>query len=441
MGKLSNVFGILALLLAGGAAFLSFKISGRREEFRQRADKMAAAVVDIVKTVDEDSGTALASEVTFTPGDPKTRKKDSGSLSSVKFHEAKDESGNFPDFQEQIDKAVDHVDALAKRRNELAQILMGTVTSLGIPEDYLAEANLRTLADQAAFGDASQKVQSHADALKRRDDAMIEAIQATAQVLGEAIDGGSFSTRKQDQDEEGRIEYGDYGHASALNTVKNGVRSLNERAEAFGETIGSAMANVKRHEGIFEWSVDPRDVKSKNKASYDPAHIEFINDFVKLNEQLDNLVAARVELVEKKKRIDSLETDLSAANAEVKKAKDEIEAKNTEIRKLERELARLDPNRVIDGGGGGTTEREIEGIVRRVDTDYNYVILDLGKIDGLIAGTELLVARDGEYVAKVQVSEVLDTLSVADILPLAVRDVVKPDDQVILAVPAAAKPN
>ena len=433
MGKLSNIFGVLALLLAGAAAFFSFTISQRRAEFRLRADKMATAVVEIVRTVDTDSGTALASEVTFTPGDPKLRKKDSGALSSVEFHQAKDESGAYNAFQAHLDKALAHVRDLAKRRNDLAQVLTATAATLGLPEDHLADADLRGLADSQAFSDATQTVQSHADALVRRDAAILDTLDKTAQAIGESIDKQALTTRKQEQNDEGEPQLGDYPCSFTLDAFRKGVTDLNERAEAFGRTIVAAMANVKRHEGIFEWSVSPADVKAKQKDSYDPAHIEFINDFGKINDQLDNLVAARIELVENKKRIDALETDLSAANAKIRDNEVTIGKRDLRIRELERRLALLDDNFQIDGA---PSNKELVGQVRQVDPDYNYVILNLGKTDRISKGTELLVARGDEYVAKVRVTQVLDTISVADVLPVAAKGEVKPDDQVILAVPA-----
>jgi len=483
MGKLGNIFGVLALLLAGAAAFFSFTISQRRAEFRLRADKMAATVAEIVQAIDDESGTSVASEVSFTAGNADEGTKGDGSLSAIKFHEAKDEGGEFADFQGVLDKAVEHVNDLATRRTQLADSLYTAAQILELREDqFPAEvmtedeeeeeedgdlegdevegegeegeaeegeeegeeeeeevevqgvvARLRDLGDPEVFADATERIQAHITAVKDRDDAMLKTLTAAAKVIDEPINEKALTARKESQDEEGNIELGAYPCETTLGDFQKNVVALDKRSAAYSQTLVAAMAKVKAHEDIFEWTADPTRVKSKRQSDYGPAHSKYLSDFIKLNEQLDNLVAARVDLVAKKKKIGELETDLEVANDKAKAADATVVERDRRIRELIRELAKR--GKIIDDDGTGGGGVEIVGAIKRVDSEFNYVILDIGRADLVTQGSEWLVARENEYIARVKVTEVHTNNSVADILPLAINGTVKPNDEVIMLNP------
>ena len=481
MGKLGNIFGVLALLLAGAAAFFSFTISERRAEFRLRADKMAATVAEIVQAIDDESGTSVASEVSFTAGNVDEGTKGEGSLSAIKFHEAKDEGGEFADFQGVLEKAVDHVNSLATRRTQLAETIYVAAQTLEFPEDQFPEetviedtdeeeeegdveddatedeeegdlegalegeeegeeeeeevevqgvmARLAYLRDPDVFADAAERIQAHVAAVKDRDDAMLKTLTAAARVIDEPINEQALTARKESQDDEGNTELGAYPCEATLGDFEKNVVALDKRSTAYSQTLVAAMDKVKAHEDIFEWKADRTRIKSKRESDYGPAHSDYINDLMKLNEQLDNLVAARADLVAKKQRIGELETDLDVANKKVNEGTKTMEEQVATIRKLRRDLAVALGEDIPTTTDGGTTE--IVGAVKRVDTEFNYVILNIGRGDKVTQGSEWLVARGDEYIARVKVAEVHQDNCVADILPLAMNGTVKPDDMVI----------
>ena len=63
-----------------------------------------------------------------------------------------------------------------------------------------------------------------------------------------------------------------------------------------------------------------------------------------------------------------------------------------------------------------TIPKKARGKVLTLNRTYNFVILDIGKNDGIEIGTVLIVYRVDQFVAKVQVEKVYDSLSSATIL-------------------------
>lgn len=103
--------------------------------------------------------------------------------------------------------------------------------------------------------------------------------------------------------------------------------------------------------------------------------------------------------------------------------------KGTEVKKnLEEALAKLkvaqaqiqefkqrdlDQKRKFSNGG-------FEGKVLAVNPTWNFIVINLGDQNGVIKGSEMLVKRDAQIVAKVKITSVEPLTSIADIIPESV---------------------
>lgn len=427
MGKLSNIFGILALLLAGAAAYFSFVLAERRTEFRLRADKTATALAEIVKAVDDDSGTFLSTNISFSPGDPQAGTKESGSLGWQSFQDAKDDSGAYAAFQNLLTQAVNHVKALGRQRNELAEALVDVSASLALPEDQVVVADLRNLADAATFSRASTAVRSHAAAVAERDKAIIDALVEASRAIDLPIREAALTTREQTRDADGQPALGNFTHRNELATFTRNVRDLNERARSYSQTLAEAVDTIGAHDGVFRWSVDRN--RLRDRTAYAGALTQMANDFRKINEELGNFVLAKREVAQLSGKVETLEGDLDQAQRELTTTQDRLAKAAQRILQLE-QLAGVESSGGIPGLEEDAVPPMLEGRVLSVDSNYNYVILDLGARD-VEDNTELLIARDDKLIAKVRVAKVLNRFSVADILPSAMLGTVRVDDRVI----------
>lgn len=73
----------------------------------------------------------------------------------------------------------------------------------------------------------------------------------------------------------------------------------------------------------------------------------------------------------------------------------------------------------------------LKGHVVAVDSTWDFVILDIGGLQGVLPRGELLVNRGGKLVAKVRVTEVEDRTSIANVLPEWKQAEVLAGDQVL----------
>jgi len=221
---------------------------------------------------------------------------------------------------------------------------------------------------------------------------------------------------------------GDYPCGRELTAFTGNVKGLNERAKSYVQTLVDALDAIKEHKGIFRWSTDRNGLQDKK--DYAGSLTQMANDFEKINEQLDGFVAAKEEIVGLTTKVDSLETDLDKAQKDLTSTQDQLAKANNRIKyyvdKYNEDSGTIDPGVIVE------LEKNIEGHVLTVDNEFNYVILDLG-INKVKDNTELLVARGDKLIAKVRVAKVLSKISVADILPTAMRGTVMPDDRVIMS--------
>ena len=76
----------------------------------------------------------------------------------------------------------------------------------------------------------------------------------------------------------------------------------------------------------------------------------------------------------------------------------------------EREKKRITLDKIV------VRPKKFCGEVLIVNDEFNFLMIDLGKKDGLSAGTILGVWRDGELLGKIRVEEVYSNISEASIL-------------------------
>jgi hypothetical protein len=84
-------------------------------------------------------------------------------------------------------------------------------------------------------------------------------------------------------------------------------------------------------------------------------------------------------------------------------------------KKLTTALARLTR---YEGGDDRPPEMTLArtGKVLEVNADWDFIVVDLGSNDGAVERGEMLVNRDGKLVAKVRLSRVEETHSVANVM-------------------------
>jgi chaperonin cofactor prefoldin len=123
-------------------------------------------------------------------------------------------------------------------------------------------------------------------------------------------------------------------------------------------------------------------------------------------------------------------TKLTATNEELQKELAEV---RQEKRELEREIAERTgkiPGSVDVGKVRITTGRRFAGKVLVVKQKYNFVVIDIGRNQGMEKGEVLIVHRGSRFIGKVEVIKVYEKMAAADLVMNWMQDDVQVNDGV-----------
>jgi hypothetical protein len=117
---------------------------------------------------------------------------------------------------------------------------------------------------------------------------------------------------------------------------------------------------------------------------------------------------------------------LNDAHEEIAAITSEKEVLIRQLDQIKYELSRfVGPNQKVVMRDG------IEGSILSVDTDWGFVVINVGEQDGVRENGELMVSRGGKLVGKVQISSVENDRSVANVLPGWLQADIKVGDEVL----------
>lgn len=124
--------------------------------------------------------------------------------------------------------------------------------------------------------------------------------------------------------------------------------------------------------------------------------------------------------------LDDTRQQLDAAEQEKTVLADKVKAAQDRVAAIEAEKKRRE---------SGVNAPGVHGTVLAVNQAYNFVVLNMGDRQGVVANSEMLVMRQGALIGKLRISSVEPTTSIGDIITnsLARGVQVQPGDTVIYA--------
>ncbi len=229
---------------------------------------------------------------------------------------------------------------------------------------------------------------------------------------------------------------------SELEEAKKTAFLMEEKNKEADERINSLLDEIELAEGLreelknennalkekFEKEKSLRDeLKGKMMVELDATKKtvnELQSQLTKINTENEALKTENTEL---KKKYEAIEMDfqkLSKAKKKKKKDNNEKTVKSTEVdvsfddEKKEDE-AYVVPDKIPDGR------------ILSVDYDTEFVIVNLGKKDGVSVGKVLSIYRGQEYLGDVQVTRVQLEMSAADLIPPLSSKTARKNDKVV----------
>ncbi len=416
MAVLNKVLSVLMVLLAITAAVFSWFLFERRTEFKGRADLLADTLARAVKVLDEESGTNVASSVSFVKGGPD--QPESGTLGWQNYTE------NSAGFETNVKKALELVNTVHKQRDYLADGMATIGQNLGMPAGKAEAARLKRTDLVAETG---EQIISQVRELGARDNAMIQTFITCGEIIGYPMAESVFMERVETADMDGVVSLGPFKTRVPLTEFTSHLQNMANRTKDYQKALTDVVKTVNNH----NWETKP--AKLMNPEDYSAAVVSIMNDFEGINDKLALLKAAQNEIRTMRQRMEDSESELDVLRKELHGAQAKIRERDKQIadRRTGPAIPRPNPDDDDFPREPLKIKPDLRGEVVKVNQDWNYVILDLG-YEKVKSGVELLVARNDEFIARIQVTEVFKNSSIAEILPTIQTGRIQNGDRVIL---------
>ncbi len=158
----------------------------------------------------------------------------------------------------------------------------------------------------------------------------------------------------------------------------------------------------------------------------------------RLSKDMEQLRQERETMVSQASQLKGQQSSLQSQVTELEKAKSDLESKVMEL--SQQPTVELDRVVVGQGGEGAAATASGEaaampasashGQVLVVNREYDFIVVNMGKNQGLQIGQEFQVVRGEEVLGRVKVEKVYDELSAAAILPQSKKDAIREGDLV-----------
>ncbi len=391
MAVANRILNIVILLMAIVAVAFGWKLYDRRKELRARGDLFAKTISQTAQVLDDQSPEQIADELqTDDTGGQ-------GKLGWAEFHnDYKMNSGQ--GIREKMKTFTDQAESIRKQRDNLSEYIVGIAADFD--HDPLQVTDLNDPAEDKSVKQLAE-LKNHLGEYYKRDKFLTASLKGFHEQL---YPDSALDVKELMQPE---------NYHAAQSKVKEGISHLQDMNQRYSNALSTAVSKLGGEERL---GVTPEKIREVN-----PADVE---SMIKGIEKIMDTVA----------EVENLRVQIKAVEEQLAKAKDELDRANEEIAKhlikidslkklnegLNVKVAKLQG--IINSMKGGplnpqSVGRHFDGKVKKVNYDYNYVIIDIGGKDKIVYGTQLTVARDREFICNVVVTKVYKNFAVAEIMP------------------------
>lgn len=411
MGTLNKIVNVVVVVLAIACVVLGTILFKKREELRFRGDKMAKTLKNISTLMDKDSETDFSKKVDITETKPELDEKKDPKLAA----DNKVKSLHLANYQnlDNILKPIEkQTSDLMRQRDTLAETLNTVSETLKIQETYGTGAfkSIKT------YEEKKQSLLDNVAKVNARDEAIVDQIVSSARSLGFTVDPTALKD---------------------LNDFRPPLNEFGNKIDAFKKRLDSYSSSISKFCSIME-------ISQPSLSSEDYAK--------ELNSVEDKLRNKKAEHENTKRELASTQDKLKQTEEALAK---EQEAKKELEKVLAEKEERIENMRQIIAGEGFPTDRKITnedllrmitGKIVEVNDKWNFVIVKFDH-DGQVkvrkppfgkefvpveipVGRTLMVSRQDKPVAELKITRVLESCSVADIVPSKKWGEIQPGDVV-----------
>lgn len=212
------------------------------------------------------------------------------------------------------------------------------------------------------------------------------------------------------------------------------IKAKKESDRAAKAEEATAAANAKTEETAKELAAKTKEAQDLKSAA-DEAKLLVETKTKEVAELTDKLAkmgsAPQPGVVAEDPRIAELTAQLQKAQADAAEAKQVADSLNNRIKDTESKLSAAEQKEKLRSAG--MTRAGLQGRILAVNPGWNFVVLSVGDKQGVIVNAPLLVVRNNEPIARLRITSVEPSTSIADVIPGTVRKgvSVQPGDSVI----------
>jgi myosin heavy subunit len=196
------------------------------------------------------------------------------------------------------------------------------------------------------------------------------------------------------------------------------------------ERMDSALNALNAHAAVtWQDLMDTRQDLANTQLALEQTEAELADTQDQLQIANANINRLEGDLSERTAELAQANRDLDMARDDIAELEDDIEDLEVDIAELEEQNIELtdqvaDQEALIEeyeaelfaDVGTVTTPEGLSGSVMLVNRDWNFVILDIGRDQGLMLNTEMLVHRNEQLVGKVKISDLRPNVAIAEIM-------------------------
>ena len=408
MTIVNKILNSLIFLLAITACIAAVLLYERRIELRTRADYLADTVVKNAEILDGSGETA--SELNASD---KLKAKD---LDWKSFHLSRDEDQTYKEWRDNLITVNGKLEKLYSMKVELADALIKVSESLEYVKPEGIRESLNSVNTYDVFVD---EIHQQASKVRLRDDRLATALAQLSKVIQKAQSEEDFKPLPDKNNSNQVLEdnisqlVNNAGHLLSRTQVL--VKGLND--------LNSAFTADPDGEKLFIPKWNPTAFGSESVEEINVAFADVYKDLKFLNSQLYQLKVANKQVEDQRVQIATKDNVIEELNKENDFLKNDNGSKKAEIGRLNKMIADL-KTRLPDSDG--IVARQVKAKVKEVNDRFDFIVIDKGRLNGLVMNARLLVHDQGRFICRVKVTKLLETSAVCDILPNPV--VAKPTD-------------
>lgn len=216
--------------------------------------------------------------------------------------------------------------------------------------------------------------------------------------------------------------------------VKSQNQDLEQQLREAKQARGEVEEQLSRVRLEFEKMAKQVDEERQAKVTLAKSVDERQREIDRLGKDLEQVRSERATMAEQLAQVKTQQDAAQKQLEELQQAKAQLETKVLELSNASTPTVELD--KVVVSGAPGLQQAQpasaVQGQVLVINREYDFVVVNLGKNQGLGVGQELQIIRGQDVLGRAKIEKLYDELSAAAILPGAKKDVIREGDVVRL---------